>query len=165
MATIAATLPRARPKRPRNQPAAGRACFPEVYFVKRIDNSRLRREVNPARRRECLCVLGLGVWVFLFGFVFAWQHFKGVERGYEIEQLKAQRAGIEEWNHQLRLEQASLSDPQRIDILAKKELGLSPPGPRQVVPVSNDTAGPAQEDSPEFARNFSSASGDTSREQ
>jgi cell division protein FtsL len=113
--------------------------FPELYFVKRIDNSSLRREVDPVRRRECYSLLGLGVVAFLFCLVFAWQHFQCVQYGYQIEQLKAQQQTLEQWNHQLRLEQASLTDPQRIDRLARQELGLVAPSPQQVIHVGPDS--------------------------
>lgn len=154
MATTTLTLPKPR-RRPRNSPwrAAGRACFPDIYFVKPIDNSRLRREVDPKKRRECYSLLGLGVLVFLFVLLFARQHFQCVQYGYQIEQLKKQRAELEEWNHQLRLEQASLADPQRIDTRARKELGLAPPGPQQVIRIGPASAG--LEGNTEFARNLS----------
>jgi cell division protein FtsL len=153
MATAALTLPRRR-RRPRNLPAAGRATFPEIYFVKHIDNSRLRREVDLEKRRECFSLLGLGILVFLFVLLFAWQHFQCVRNGYQIEQLKAERAALEEWNHQLRLEQASLADPLRIDTLARRELGLAVPSPQQVIQVGGAEGAGAPPESPELARNF-----------
>ncbi len=110
--------------------------FPEFYFAKRIDNSRLKREVDPVRRRECYSLLALSVLVFFFGLLFSWQHFQCVQFGYRIEQAKTQKASFEEWNHQLRLERASLADPQRIDYLARKRLGLVPPDPKQVIRVT-----------------------------
>ena len=164
MATVAVTLPKTR-RRPRNQPATGRACFPEIYFIKHIDNSRLVREVDLERRRECFSLLGLGILVFLFGLLFAWQHFQCVRNGYQIEQLKTERVALEEWNHQLRLEQASLVDPQRIDTLARRELGLVAPNPQQVIRVGSPQTTPASQQTPEFARNFSVGSGDSLHEQ
>jgi cell division protein FtsL len=164
MATLAVTLPKTR-RRPRNQPTTGRASFPEIHFIKHIDNSRLVREVDLERRRECFSLLGLGILVFLFGLLFAWQHFQCVRNGYQIEQLKADRAAMEEWNHQLRLEQASLADPQRIDTLARKELGLVSPNPQQVIRVGNPGATSVSGGIPELARNFSVGSGDNLHEQ
>jgi cell division protein FtsL len=160
MATAAVTLPKPR-RRPRNAPAAGRAHFPEFYFVKRIDNSRLVREVDVERRRECFGLLGLGVLVFLFMLLFAWQHFQCVRNGYQIEQLKAERAAGEEWNHQLRLEQASLADPQRIDTLARTQLGMVSPQPQQIIRVGGPEPAGAFSGSPELARNFSGNNGET----
>jgi cell division protein FtsL len=153
MATIAVALPKAK-RRLRSQPAGGRAGFTDIYFVKRIDNSHLRREVDRGKRRECFCLLGLGVLVFLFGLHVAWQSFQYVRGGYQIEAVKSERAALEEWNHQLRLEQASLADPQRIDTLARRDLGLAPPAPQHVIQVGGAAAGAGEMSSPEFARNL-----------
>ena len=153
MATVALTLPKPRRRR-RSGPVAGRATFPEFYFVKHIDNSRLMREVDVEHRRECYGLIGLGVLVFLFFFLLEWQHFQCVRYGYQIEQLKAQYATLEEQNHQFRLEQAALADPQRIDTLARTELGMVSPGPQQIIRLGgSDGAGGAME-APELARNF-----------
>ena len=70
---------------------------------------------------------------------FAWQHFKAIEYGYKIETLRVQRDGMLEVNRALRLEEASLRDPERIDTLARK-LGLQSPQAGQVLHM--DTAVP-----------------------
>src|SRR5690348_14624344 len=149
MATAAAALPRPR-RRPRNQPVSGRASLPVFYTVKRIDNSRLRREVKPEQRRECFALLGLTAVVFLFVFMYAWQHFQCVRYGYQIQQLKTQQAELLEWNNQLRLEHASLADPQRIDALARHS-GLATPSPDQIIRVTRGSE--VQSSSLELARN------------
>lgn len=127
-------------RRPAQLAAATRAGFPDVYFVKRIDNSRLFREVNPERRRQCFTLLGLGGLVFFAGLMLAWQHFQCVRFGYEIQQLKARESSFVELNRALRLEQASLTDPQRIDRIARKKLGLAPPAPEQLVRLGGPDA-------------------------
>jgi cell division protein FtsL len=105
---------------------------PEVYFTKNIDNSRLVKVHDPRRSREmrtfaivlsCLCLLVLS---------YAWQHFKAIEYGYKISELKVQRDNLTEMNRALRLEEASLRDPERIDKLAKN-MGMVPPQPGQVI--------------------------------
>jgi cell division protein FtsL len=153
MATVAVALPRTK-RRPRTQPAGGRAGFTDIHFVKRIDNSRLRREVDREKRRECFCLLGLVVLVFLFGLHVAWQSFQCVRDGYQIEEVKAQRAALLEWNSALRIQHASLADPQRIDTLARRQLGLASPGPQQVIRVGGGRAAPETAGDPEFARNL-----------
>ena len=163
MATAAVTLPKTR-RRPRNSPVAGRATFPEFYFVKHIDNSRLVREVDMGRRRECFSLLGLGVLVFLFVLLFAWQHFQCVRYGYQVEQYKAERATLEEQNHRLRLEQAALADPQRIDTLARTRLGMVSPSPDQLIQLGDANPAMSGSESPELARNFSEGSGETPHE-
>ena len=163
MATAAITIPKTR-RRPRNVPAAGRANFPEFYYVKHIDNSRLVREVDVERRRECFSLLGLGVLVFLFVLLFAWQHFQCVRNGYQIEQLKAESASLEAQNHQLRLEQAALADPARIDTLARTRFGMVSPSPQQVIQMGELSLAAAARESPELAGNLSVGGGDTLHE-
>jgi cell division protein FtsL len=155
MATVAVNLPGSR-RRPRNQPVAGRAPYPEIYFVKHIDNSRLLREVDQEKRRECFSLLVLGTLAFLFIMLFAWQHFECVRYGYMIQHLKQQQAEAVEQNHTLKVQFASLSDPQRIDTLARSELGLEPPKPDQIIQIGDPAAlhsGPAAR---EFAKNIES---------
>ena len=154
MATAAVTLPKPR-RRPANPLAGGRASFPEIYFIKHIDNSRLVREVGLEKWRECFSLLGLGILVFLSVLLFSWQHLQCVRAGYEIEELKVQCATQQEWNHQLRLEQAALADPQRIDTLARKDLGMVSPRPQQVIQWGGAEApSPTLPERAEFARNF-----------
>jgi cell division protein FtsL len=157
MATLATTIP--QPKRSRKLTATrvgGRATLPDVYYLKPIDNSRLRREVDGGTRRECYCLLGLGVIIFLFLMVFAWQSFAFVRDGYQVETARTEREALQGWNRQLRLEHAALADPQRIDALAKKHLGLALPQPQQVILLGNET--PAAESGPaQFAQNHSVA--------
>jgi len=154
MATAAITLPKPR-RRPANPLAGGRARFPEIYFVKQIDNSRLLREVGLEKCRECFSLLGLGILVFLSVLFFSWQHLQCVRAGYAIEELKAQLDAQQQCNHQLRLEQAALADPQRIDMLARKVLGMVSPRPQQVIQWGGaDAPSPPQPESAEFARNF-----------
>jgi cell division protein FtsL len=73
--------------------------------------------------------------LFLFVMAYAFQHFKAIEYGYKIEALKSQRDGLVEMNRSLRLEEASLRDPERIDKMAR-ELGLQSPQAGQVVQMN-----------------------------
>jgi len=143
MATLATTFPRARP-RASNQLVGGRAGFPEIYFVKHIDNSHLRREVDVEKRRDCYVLLALGVMAFAFLLLLTWQHFQGVRQGYQIEESRAQIRALVESRHQLRLEQASLEDPGRIDVLARRDLGLTSPEPGQFVRVRRAGESPTE---------------------
>jgi cell division protein FtsL len=125
----------------------GRKSFwigtPEIYFTKAIDNSRLVKVEDPRRSREmrqfsvALCCL------FLLVMTYAWQHFKAIEYGYQIESLKMQRDSLAEMNRELHLEEASLRDPERIDVMARK-LGLQSPQAGQVMRLegSEDAGGP-----------------------
>src|SRR5450759_5063638 len=105
---------------------------PEIYFRKTIDNSRLVKVEDPRRGREmkffgfALCCL------FLLVMGYALQHFRAIEYGYKIEALRSQRDGMVEMNRALRLEEASLRDPERIDVMARR-LGMQSPQPGQVM--------------------------------
>lgn len=117
----------------------------EIYYLKRIDNSRLIRSSDPVRRRECRMLLGGGLLVLLLLLVHAWQHFCFIQCGYDLEELRAQHDQAAEWNRQLRLEQASLKDPMRIDSIARAHLGMVVPAPGQVVRLESgagETAAP-----------------------
>jgi cell division protein FtsL len=110
---------------------------PEVYFTRSIDNSRLVKVEDPKSGREmkqfaiALCCL------FLLVMTYAFQHFKAIEYGYKIEILKSQRNALSELNRDLRLEEASLQDPQRIDVLARK-MGLQSPQAGQVIRMDSE---------------------------
>ena len=80
--------------------------------------------------------------LFLLVMVYVWQHFSAIEIGYQIEAQKQQVEQLREENRQLRLTEAQLTDPERIDKIAK-QLGLDAPQPGQVVrPDGSLTNGP-----------------------
>ena len=111
--------------------APRRRVTPEIYFDKQIDNSRLVKVRDKQRSRE-MAMFGMALGVLLFfGMLYAWQHFRSIEYGYQIEQATAERDRLAEMNRALRLEEASLRDPSRIDVLARR-MGMTSPHPGQV---------------------------------
>jgi cell division protein FtsL len=115
---------------------------PEIYFTKRIDNSRVVKVTDPRRRREMLTFgITLGI-LFLLVMVYLWQHFSAIEYGYKIEQLKLESDTISESNRALSLEEASLKDLPRIDRMAR-ELGMQRPVDGQWQPLDTATTDPA----------------------
>ena len=129
-------------QQPRAVAAAPRASVsgtPEIYFAKAIDNSRLVKVADPARARELAQFVAAFTVLFLLMMVYAWQHFSAVEYGYKIESARAQRDALVEVNRELRLEEAALRDPERIDQLAHK-LGLESPEVGQVAPLEQAPA-------------------------
>jgi cell division protein FtsL len=116
---------------------------PEIYFRKTIDNSRLVKVEDPRRGREMKSFAFAMCCLFLLVMGYALQHFRAIEYGYKIETLRSQRDGLAEMNRALRLEEASLRDPERIDMMARK-LGMQPPQPGQVLPMDApaDTGAP-----------------------
>ena len=115
---------------------------PEIYFTKRIDNSRVAKVTDPKRRREMVTFGITLAMLFLLVMVYLWQHFSAIEYGYRIEQLKLERDTISESNRALSLEEASLKDLSRIDRMAR-ELGMQRPVDGQWQPMDTATTDPA----------------------
>jgi cell division protein FtsL len=105
---------------------------PEIYFGKAIDNSRLVKVEDPGRNREMKQFGSALACLFLLVFTYAWQHFRAIEYGYQIESAKRELSNLTETNRALKLEDASLRDPERIDVIARR-MGLVPPEPGQVI--------------------------------
>ena len=112
---------------------------PEIYFTKRIDNSRVVKVADPRRRREMISLSITLCVAFLFALVYLWQHFSAIEYGYRIEQLKVQRDAMVESNRALGLEEATLKNPARIDQLAQ-QMGMHRPVAGQWQPMNSETS-------------------------
>ena len=104
----------------------------EFRTVKRIDNSRLVRHVEPAKQKNLFKTAGLGGVVAVFFLFYIFQHFRCIDLSFALEDLKAQQTRAAALNSELKLEIANLRDPMRIDVIARKHLGLTQPLPVQV---------------------------------
>jgi cell division protein FtsL len=125
--TQRSTLQNAAPAGPRRyMPGA-----PEIYFRKPIDNSRLVRAVDLKVKREMRLFAATVAVFFVMALVYLCQHCSSIEYGYKIEDLRAKRDQIAQVNRTLRLEAATLKDPERINALASN-LGLALPAVGQV---------------------------------
>ncbi|HLV87580.1 MAG TPA: hypothetical protein VKV39_11420 [Candidatus Sulfotelmatobacter sp.] len=113
---------------------------PEIYFSKAIDNSRLIKLEDPGRNREMKQFGTALACLFLLVFTYAWQHFKAIEYGYKIESAKRELSNMNEMSGALQTEVASLRDPERIDMLARR-MGLVPPSPGQVIRMDSAASG------------------------
>jgi len=104
----------------------------EFRTVKRIDNSRLVRNVEPAKQRNLYKTVGTGGVVALFFLFYIFQHFRCIDLSFQLEDLKARQAQAAQLNAELKLEIANLRDPMRIDVIARRQLGLTEPLPTQM---------------------------------
>jgi len=115
----------------------------EIYYVKPVDNSRLVPAMDPRAPRQHLGILLMAAAVFAVILFSSWQRFSGLEDGYRIEALQNQRQTLLESNNKLRLEEASLVNPLRIDTIARNELGMTTLAPPQIIreqaPLASDT--------------------------
>lgn len=104
----------------------------EFYTAKRIDNSRLVRNVEPAKMRNLYRTVALGGIVAAFFVFYIYQHFRCIDLSFQLEDLKAKQVEAASLNSSLRLEIAGLRNPMRIDVIARRQLGLTEPLPEQV---------------------------------
>jgi len=114
-----------------------RPALVEFYTVKRIDNSRLVRHVEPVKLRNLYRTVLLGAFVAVFCMMYIYQHFRCIDLSFLLEDLKSKQLQAQSLNSELKLEIETLRDPQRIDVIAQKELGLRRPASAQVREYAN----------------------------
>jgi cell division protein FtsL len=79
--------------------------------------------------------------LFSLIMIYGLQHFSAIESSYRVESEKQTLEQLREENRQLRLNEAELAQPGRIDQMART-LGLGEPEPGQVVyPTAHPDAG------------------------
>jgi cell division protein FtsL len=105
---------------------------PEVIFARHIDNSRLVKAPDPVRVRQMRIFSAAVTVLFSLVMIYGLQHFSAIEGSYRVESEKQVRDQLREDNRQLRLTEAQLTQPGRIDGMAR-QLGLVEPQPGQVV--------------------------------
>ncbi len=104
----------------------------EFHTVKRIDNSRIVRHVEPMKMRRLYRTVALGGVIAAFFMLYIYQHFRCIDLSFQLEDVKAKQAEAASLNSSLKLEIASLRNPMRIDVIARRQLGLTEPLPTQV---------------------------------
>lgn len=113
---------------------------PEFFFARQFDNTRLVKAPDPVRVREMRTFTFAVALLFSLIMIYGLQHFSAIETGYRVEAEKQTVEHLREQNRQLRLSEAQLSQPARIDSLAR-QYGLAAPEPGQI--VHPDSAIPA----------------------
>jgi cell division protein FtsL len=109
-----------------------RVRMPEYYFAKYFDNTRLVKASDPVRVREMRVFSAAVVALFSLIMIYGLQHFSAIESSYSVESEKQTLDQLREENRQLRLSEAELTQPGRIDQMAH-QLGLAEPQPGQVI--------------------------------
>ena len=110
----------------------------EVHLEKRIINNHVVLEADAKSHRDYIVVTILAS-MFLFGlFAYGWQHYQWIQYGYRIEEAQKKKEQLTEIRGQLWLERSTLRSPQRIDAIARRDLGMVVPQPGQLVTLSAD---------------------------
>ncbi len=69
--------------------------------------------------------------------MYVYQHFRYIDMGLQLEDLKSKTQQAKVLNSQLKLDIASLRDPRRIDLIARGKLGLTQPTTNQIRDYAN----------------------------
>lgn len=98
-----------------------------LFFVKRIDNSRVVRAADPAARGRCWKLIGsvVGAAVLLIGVLLPSSY--GLMAGYSIQSLRHEGQRLDADQSSLELREAQLLSPQRIEELAREQQFVDPP--------------------------------------
>jgi cell division protein FtsL len=99
----------------------------EYAIRKDIRNNPIVREIDRGRYREMWRSVAIGL--FLAGvLVFsAWRRLGLLSHGYDVGQLRAEITAVEAKNEEWRAEIVRLRNPSRIDMVARRELGMVTP--------------------------------------
>lgn len=95
-------------------------------------NARLVKEKDRARARELRRLLVCGAAIVVPLLVYVWQRVDFLRVSYEVEAMKNERQKLQEQNQQLTVERSFLLSPDRIEHLARKEIGLVDPAASDV---------------------------------
>ena len=108
---------------------------PEYAIKKDVRNNPIVREVDLQQKRDFLRTVGVTALIVGMLLFSAWQHYKIVTTGYEVEALRQERAQELERNRQLRLDLETLRRPQEIERRAIEELHMQPASPADTIVV------------------------------
>jgi cell division protein FtsL len=82
--------------------------------------------------RKLYRTVALGGVIAAFFMLYVSQHFRCIDLSFQLEDVKARQAEAASLNSSLKLEIAGLRSPMRIDVIARRQLGLTEPLPTQV---------------------------------
>jgi cell division protein FtsL len=72
-----------------------------------------------------------------FFMLYIYQHFRCIDMSFQLEDVKAKTVQAQALNGKLKLEIAYLRDPHRIDVIARRQLGLTQPTANQFREYAN----------------------------
>lgn len=102
------------------------------FFVKRIDNSHVVREADPAANRACWKAFGTAVAGAALVAGLLAPSLYGLLSGYQLESLREEQRHLQVVAAQLELEETRLHSPQHMAELANSQQLVSPSPERLV---------------------------------
>ncbi|HEX5431967.1 MAG TPA: hypothetical protein VFW83_08380 [Bryobacteraceae bacterium] len=107
-----------------------------LFYVKRIDNSRVVRAADPAGRRRCWKLAGVGLGAAILLICVLLPSAYGILAGYQIQTLKTEGQRLSAEQASLEIQEAGLLSPARIEQLANEQQ-FADPAPESVVYLNN----------------------------
>jgi hypothetical protein len=117
-------------------------AFPneDVYFyIKRIDNSQVLREADPAARRACWKMIGSSLMIAALVIALFLPGLYGLVAGYRLEALRQEQQRLLLDRSTLEYQESRLLDPARLEELAKMQQFVDP-SPTKVVFLDNKSS-------------------------
>ena len=113
----------------------------DIYFYsKRIDNSRVVRQADPAARGECWAAITAAAVLLALGASIVAPQVGTILGGYKLESLKQERQTLINEKQALEAQEAALLNPARLNQLALAR-NLTKPDPDQVIHLDSATPG------------------------
>ena len=110
----------------------------DIYFyAKRVDNSRVVRQADPAARGECWSAVGAAALLLMLGASIIAPQAGSVIAGYKLESLKKEHQSLVDQRRDLDVKEAALLSPSRLNALALARKLASPTGD-QVIHLDNE---------------------------
>ncbi len=95
-------------------------------------NARLIREKDRARASELRRVLLCGALIVIPLLGYVWQRVDFIRNSRDVEALQNRKQMMQEANNEMTIERALLLSPERIERVAREQLGLIDPPPENV---------------------------------
>ena len=102
------------------------------FFAKRVDNSRVVRQSDPAARGEMASALMAAALLMILAVSIIMPKAAWMLEGYKLEALKQERQTLLDQKRELEVREASLLSPERLGELAIAN-NLTSPGADQIV--------------------------------
>jgi cell division protein FtsL len=96
-------------------------------------NYAIRHRTDSRNLSDMLRVLGSILAIAGLLFFYSWVQNQMVSLGYEIQSLQAREAELLRAQRSLALEEETLKNPERIDLIARHDLNMMPLRPSQVL--------------------------------
>ena len=94
---------------------------------------RVERVGRRALRRRILAFSALALCMVGVALLHVWLRLQAVHMGYVLSTTSKLQNQLEQENQELKVELATLTSPDRLEVMARRRLGLTPPEKGQVI--------------------------------